>query len=133
LSERDQHSARESFEAFRELVERFPDSRYAPDARLRMTYIINSLAQSQVHIARHYLNRGAYVAAINRAQTAVTDFDGVPAAEEALSIMWRAYQALGMTDMANDTRRILEQNFPNSAFLNPGAPRRESRSWFQLW
>lgn len=134
LSERDQHAAKESFSAFRELVERFPDSRYAPDARLRMVHTINSLAQSEVHIARHYFNRGAYVAAINRAQTAVTDFEGVPAAEEALSIMWRAYQALGMTDMANDTRRILEQNFPNSAFLNPEAAQRERGSWWrQLW
>ena len=134
LSERDQQSARESFDAFRELVERFPDSRYAPDARLRMTHIINSLAQSEVHIARHYLSRGAYVAAINRAQAAVTEFDGVPAAEEALSILWRAYQALGMTDMANDTRRILEQNFPDSVFLNPGSrQQRERGSWLRLW
>lgn len=132
LSERDQQSARVSFEAFRELAERFPDSRYAPDARLRMTYIINSLAQSEVHIARHYLSRGAYVAALNRAQNAVTEFDGVPAAEEALFIMMRAYQALNMTDLAGDTRRILEANFPQSSFLSDG--NQPSRgSWWRLW
>ncbi len=132
LSERDQQSARVSFEAFRELVERFPDSRYAPDARLRMTYIINSQAQSEVHIARHYLSRGAYVAALNRAQNAVTEFDGVPAAEEALFIMMRAYQALNMSDLANDTRRILETNFPQSAFLSEGAQRQRG-AWWRLW
>lgn len=132
LSERDQQSARVAFEAFRELAERFPDSRYAPDARLRMTYIINSLAQSEVHIARYYLSRGAYVAAINRAQNAVTAFDGVPAAEEALFIMMRAYQALDMTDLANDTRRILEQNFPESRFLATG-DQRQGNAWWRFW
>ncbi len=132
LSERDQHSARESFEAFRELVERFPDSRYAPDARLRMTYIVNSLAQSEVHIARHYLNRGAYVAALNRAQNAVTAFDGVPAAEEALFIMMRAYQALNMVDLASDTQRILETNFPQSSFLSGGG-QQERGAWWRIW
>jgi len=65
LAERDQKATKESFEAFKELAARFPDSRYTPDARLRMTYIINSLAQYEVHVARYYYTRGAYVAAIN--------------------------------------------------------------------
>ncbi|WP_180683418.1 outer membrane protein assembly factor BamD [Tepidicella baoligensis] len=132
LSERDQKAARVSFEAFRELVERFPDSRYAPDARLRMTYIINSLAQSEVHVARYYFNRGAYVAALNRAQTAVTEYQGVPAAEEALYIMLRSYEALGMNDLAADTRRILESNFPQSPFLTQGF-QRDRGPWWKLW
>ena len=74
LSERDQKAAKESFESFKELVTRFPDSRYTPDARARMTYIVNSLAQYEVHVARYYYSRGAYVAAINRAQHAVADY-----------------------------------------------------------
>jgi outer membrane protein assembly factor BamD len=134
LSERDQKAAKVSFESFKELAERFPDSRYAPDARLRMTYIINSLAQSEVHVARYYLQRGAHVAALNRAQQAVTDYQGVPAAEEALFIMVQAYEALNMTDMATDTRRVLEANFPGSRFLSQGFARdRERGPWWKLW
>lgn len=134
LSERDQKAAKVSFESFKELAERFPDSRYAPDARLRMTYIINSLAQSEVHVARYYLQRGAHVAALNRAQQAVTDYQGVPAAEEALFIMVQAYEALNMTDLAADTRRVLEANFPGSRFLSQGFAReRERGPWWKLW
>ena len=134
LSERDQKAAKVSFESFKELAERFPDSRYAPDARLRMTYIINSLAQSEVHVARYYLQRGAHVAALNRAQQAVTDYQGVPAAEEALFIMVQAYEALNMPDMATDTRRVLEANFPGSRFLSQGVARdRERGPWWKLW
>src|SRR5204862_22840 len=67
LSERDQKAAKESFEAFKELVNRFPESKYTPDARARMTYIVNSLAKYEVHVARYYYSRGAYVAAIGLA------------------------------------------------------------------
>ncbi|MDM7464368.1 MAG: outer membrane protein assembly factor BamD [Tepidimonas taiwanensis] len=132
LSERDQKAAKDSFEAFKELVERFPDSRYAPDARQRMTYIVNSLAQYEVHVARYYYRRGAYVAAINRAQTALKDYQNVPAAEEALYILMKSYEALDMAEQAKDARRVLEANFPNSAFLTQGF-RRDSRPWWKLW
>ena len=87
LSERDQKAAKESFESFKELVTRFPDSRYTPDARVRMNYIVNSLAQYEVHVARYYYTRGAYVAAVNRAQQALVDYREAPALEEALYIM----------------------------------------------
>ncbi|RYF64724.1 MAG: outer membrane protein assembly factor BamD, partial [Comamonadaceae bacterium] len=86
LSERDQKAAKESFESFKEMVTRFPESRYAPDARQRMNYIVNSLAQYEVHVARYYYSRGAYLAAINRAQLALADYREVPALEEALYI-----------------------------------------------
>jgi outer membrane protein assembly factor BamD len=79
-----------------------------------MTYVVNSLAESEVNVARYYLSRGAYLAAINRAQLALTDYQGVPAAEQALSIMVKSYEALGMQDLAQDTRRVLEKNFPAS-------------------
>ncbi|MBD3893364.1 outer membrane protein assembly factor BamD [Hydrogenophaga sp.] len=132
LSERDQQAARESFEAFRELVTRFPDSRYAPDARDRMRYIINSLAQSEVHVARYYYVRGAHLAAINRAQTALTDFPDTPALEEALYILVRSYDALGMAQLRDDARRVLQLNFPQSTLLTHGF-RRPDDPWWKIW
>lgn len=131
LSERDQKAAKESFEALRELTSRFPDSRYAPDARSRMTHIVNSLAQSEVHVARYYVERGAYLAAINRAQTALTDYPKAPALEEALVILVRSYNALGMTQLRDDTLRVLKANYPQSAFLGNGAGK--SGAWWKLW
>ena len=132
LSERDQKAAKESFEAFKELVTRFPESRYTPDSRARMTYIVNSLAQYEVHVARYYYSRGAYVAAINRAQSAVTDYQDVPALEEALFIMLRSYDALGLTQLAGDTRRVMEKNYPRSEYLTRGF-RSKQDPWWKIW
>ena len=131
LSERDQKAAKESFEAFRELSIRYPDSRYTPDARARMTYIVNSLAQYEVHVARYYFTRGAYVAAINRAQAALAEYREVPALEEALYIMVRSYDALGMTQLRDDSRRVLEKNYPDSAYLSRGF--KSNQPWWKLW
>ncbi len=132
LSERDQKAAKESFDAFKELVARFPDSRYTPDAKARMTYIVNSLAQYEVHVARYYYSRGAYVAAINRAQSAVTDHQDVPALEEALFIMLRSYDALGLTQLAGDTRRVIEKTYPKSEYLTRGF-RAKQDPWWKFW
>ncbi len=132
LAERDQKAAKESFEAFRELVTRFPESRYTPDARLRMTYTVNSLAQSEVHVARYYFSRGAYVAAINRAQTAITDYRDVPALEEATYILYRSYDALGMAQLRDDTKRVLEKTYPQSQFMTKGF-RAVDTPWYQFW
>ncbi|MDP3811094.1 MAG: outer membrane protein assembly factor BamD [Hydrogenophaga sp.] len=132
LSERDQKAAKESFESFRELVTRFPDSRYTPDARSRMTYIVNSLAQYEVHVARYYHSRGAYVAAINRAQTALTDYTDAPALEEALFIMLRSYEALGMTQLRDDTRRVMQASYPQSEYLSKGFKSVDS-PWWKVW
>lgn len=132
LSERDQRAAKESFEAFRELVSRFPDSRYTPDARSRMAYIVNSLAQYEVHVARYYHQRGAYVAAINRAQTAIAEYREAPALEEALHVLIQSYDALGMTDLSADARRVLEKNFPQSRYLGHTATT-TSTSWWKKW
>lgn len=117
LSARDPKAMREAFDAFKELVARFPDSRYAPDARARMNYLLNALAQSEVNVARYYLQRGAHVAAIQRAQGALREYQGAPAAEEALSILIRAYDALGMQALREDAERVLRANFPNSRYL----------------
>jgi len=132
LSERDQKAAKESFESFRDLVARFPDSRYTPDARARMTYILNSLAEYEVHVARFYYSRGAYVAAVNRAQLALADYRDVPAQEEALFILIRSYDAMGMDKLRDDARRVLEKNYPNSDFLSKGF-RPKGNPWWKFW
>ncbi len=132
LSERDQKAAKESFESFKELTTRFPDSRYSPDARQRMTYIVNSLAQYEVHVARYYFTRGAYVAAVNRAQLALNDYQDVPALEEALYILVRSYDAMGLTQLRDDSRRVLDKNFPNSAYLSQGFKANQD-PWWKVW
>jgi outer membrane protein assembly factor BamD len=139
LSERDQKAAKESFESMRELVTRFPDSRYAPDARQRMTHIVNSLAMYEVHVARYYFNRGAHLAAVNRAQAAIADYPNAPALEEALAILVKSYDALGMTTLRDDALRVMKTSFPRSALLagskaQPAQPAESSKSpWWKLW
>jgi len=113
-SERDPKSARDSFDAFKELVQRFPDSKYAPDALARMKYLVNALASHEIHVAHWYVRRGAYVAAANRAQFALKNYPEAPIQEEALLIMIRSYDALGMRELRDDTERILKKNFPDS-------------------
>ena len=117
LSERDQRASRDAFQAFKQLVDQFPASRYAPDARLRMNYIINSLATYEVHVARYYFRRGAYVAAANRAQQAITDYQQAPSTEEALAILVQSYDKLQLDALRDAAERVLRQNFPDSRFL----------------
>jgi outer membrane protein assembly factor BamD len=116
-TERDPKSVRESFDAFKELAQRFPESRYAPDALARMKYLVNALASHEVHVARWYIRRGAYVAAANRAQFALKNYPEAPAQEDALLVMIQAYDALGMADLRDDAERILRKNFPQSEHL----------------
>lgn len=132
LSERDQKAAKESYESFRELATRFPESRYTPDAVARMRYVVNSLAQYEVHVARYYFSRGAYVAAVNRAQSALTDYADAPALEEALSLIVRSYDALGMTQLRDDAERVLRASYPNSEYLAGGLKKPRDR-WWKLW
>jgi outer membrane protein assembly factor BamD len=132
LSERDLKAARESFEAFRQVITRFPDSRYAEDSRARMRYLVNSMAGGEVHIARFYFRRGAYLAAINRAQGVVQQYQGAPAVEEALFIMLKGYEKLGLEDLRADADRIMRLNFPNSEFYARGL-RFDDRSWWEVW
>ena len=132
LSERDLQAAREAFDAFREVVTRFPESKYAPDAEARMKYLVNSMAAGEVHIARYYFKRGAYVAAINRAQAAVRQYQQAPAIEEALYIMLMSYEKLGLTDLRGDTERVMRANFPRSDLLSRGYQSADRR-WWQVW
>jgi outer membrane protein assembly factor BamD len=135
VSERDQQASREAYQSLRQLIQQFPDSRYAPDALQRMDYILNALAEAEVAVARYYLGRGAPVAAANRAKQAVVDYEKSPAVEEALAIMAESYDRLGLTDLRDDARRVLRSSFPQSRFLEgagPGAPA-SGRPWWRLW
>ena len=129
MADRDQKAAKESFEAFRELVTRFPDSKYSEDARLRMRYSVNILAKSEINVARFYLNKGAYVAAINRAQAALNDYRDVPALEDALRILIECYDKLGLTQLRDDTRRVLQNTFPNAT----AAVAPDKAAWWRFW
>ena len=132
LSERDLKAAREAFEAFRQVLVRFPDSRYAEDSRARMRYLVNSMAGGEVHIARFYYNRGAFLAAVNRAQGVVQQYQGAPAVEEALFIMMKGYEKLGLDDLRADAERVMKLNFPDSELYAKGL-RVDNRRWWQVW
>ena len=132
LSERDQRAARDAFQAFKQLSDQFPASRYTADARQRMSFIVNSLANYEVHVARYYFRRGAYVAAAARAQQAVADFQTSPATEEALYIMVASYDKLELTALRDDADRVLRKNYPSSAYLSLGLAARDKR-WWKFW
>ena len=131
MTERDPKAAVDAFEAFKSLVTRYPGSKYTPDAIQRMNYLVNALAAHEVHVARYYMKRGAFVAAANRAQHALKTYPQAPANEEGLVIMVKAYDALGMTDLRNDAERVMLQNFPNSKYLKGGVGR--DSPWWQIW
>jgi outer membrane protein assembly factor BamD len=133
LSERDPQAAKEAFESFKIVAERFPNSKYAPDALDRMRYIVNSLAEADVIVARFYYQRGAYLASANRAQLVIRDYDRAPAVEEALYILYKSYQKLGMTDLSKDTARVFKLNFPDSPMLETGQRVQKERRWWQIW
>jgi outer membrane protein assembly factor BamD len=131
-TERDPRSARDSFAAFKDLATKFPDSKYTPDALARLNFLVNALASHEVHVARYYMSRGAYLAAANRAQYTVKTYPEAPAVEEALYIMVQAYERMGMKDLRDDSERVLVKNFPKSPWLS-GTHVRADKSWWQLW
>ncbi len=132
MSDRDPKAAREAFEAFQQLVTRYPESKYAPDAIARMKYLVNALASSEVHVARYYYKRGAYVAAANRGKYVLEHYQQSPALEEALAIMARSYEKLGMNDLRDDALRVLKLNFPKSEFVSSDVKVRE-KAWWKFW
>ena len=132
LSERDQQASRDAYQSFRQLIEQFPQSTYADDARQRMNYIVNSLAAYEVHVARYYFRRGAYVAAANRAKQTVLEFQQTPSAEEALYIMMQSYDRLGLTQLRDDAGRVLKTSYPNSTILANGLGNKKA-PWWQIW
>ena len=120
---------RESFAAFRELVAKFPYSKYAEDSILRMQYLTNAMSSYEVKVARYYYNRGAYVAAVNRAQNSLVNFPRTPANEDALDVLVKAYDKLGMTQLRDDSEAILRKTFPNGKYVAGPPP----KPWWQFW
>ncbi len=133
LSERDQRASRDAFQAFKQLADQFPDSKYTPDAKLRMQYIVSSLAEYEVHVARYYFRRGAYVAAANRAQQAVSEFQSSPSSEEALFIIAQSYDRLQLPELRDAATRVLRTNFPQSRFLSGAGVGSDGKPWWRLW
>ena len=129
LAERDQAAARESYQSFKQLSEQFPDSKYTPDARVRMDFTVNMLAEYEVRVADYYMRRGAYVAAANRAKESVIEFPQTASTAQALSIMVRSYDRLGLVPLRDDAQRVLDKNFPNSSF----AEKKKDTAWWKFW
>ncbi len=127
LSERPPTTARKSFAAFKTVVEQYPKSDYAHDARRRMTYLRNRLADYEVHVASYYLRRGAYVAASQRAKGCIEQYDGAPAIQRALETLVRSYRELGYDELAANAEKVYVENYPEAKPLNQG------HSWWQVW
>lgn len=131
-SDRDPQMIHDSYMAFKELITRYPDSQYVPDARLRMQYLSNQMAKHELHVADYYLRRGAYLAALSRAQEVLQQYPNSPSTRPALLVMVRAYEKLGMTDLRDDTQRVLNLNGGSEA-ATALAIARDEKSWWQFW
>jgi outer membrane protein assembly factor BamD len=132
LTDRDPRASREAFDAFKEVVTRYPDSKYAEDAEARMYTLVNALASHEVHVARYYMKRGAYIAAANRAQYAIRYYPNAPALEEAVFVLVKAYDALGMDELRDGADRVMRTNFPDSRYLKVGGDRKDA-PWWRVW
>lgn len=142
-TERDQKATRTAFDAFKQLIERFPNSIYTPDATARMQYLLYAMTQYELHVARFYHRHGAYLAAVNRAQALINDYRDSPATEEALFIMMQSYDKLGLKDLRDDTARVFKKNFPNSKFIKNDTNNKNNNNnknadkntnpWWKIW
>jgi outer membrane protein assembly factor BamD len=136
---RDVGAARDSFYDFSQLIRRFPNSKYAPDAQKRMIYLRNLLAQSEIYIARYYIRRGAYVAAANRGRYVFEKFQHTPSVPDALAIMVEAYQLLDMPELANEALQVLSTNYADhesldgaGQFRDKNSVKNSEKSWLQI-
>ncbi len=129
-SERDPQAAQESFDAFKELVTRFPNSKYTPDSRVRMQYLVNELAGHELHIAKYYLRRGAYIAAVNRAQDILKEYPNSPSTRDALGIMIASYDAMGMPELRDGAKQVLAMNSTAAQNIEAG---KSAKTWWQFW
>ena len=131
LAKRPPQDARKSFDAFSRVVQLYPNSDYAAESRQRMLHIRNRLAEYEIHVARYYIKRGAYVAALARARYEIENYDGAPITREALEISAECYRRIGMNDLADDARKLLEANFPGDTGKNAGHS--QSKHWWRFW
>lgn len=131
IRDRDQSAAMEAFQDFDELCRRFPDSRYAPDARQRLVFLRNNLSYYEIDVARYYLKRKAYVAAANRARYLLETFPNSPESGNALAVMHQAYTEMQMPALADDALRVLELNYPDHPYLT--GERGDRSFWSRLW
>ena len=129
MTKRDQGNTLQSFEDFNDLVTRYPNSRYAADARQRMIYLRDNLARGDINVAEFYLRRGAYVAAINRAQAAIVGYPQTQANEAALDVLAKSYDKLGLTQLRDDSLAVLKRTFPESPYLAAAPP----KPWWKFW
>jgi outer membrane protein assembly factor BamD len=131
VRDRDQSKARESFMDFSELIRRFPDSRYVPDARQRMIFLRNNLAAYEIAVAEYYIRREAYIAAANRARYALEVYPNTPQTAEALVVLHRSYTELELTELAEGSMAVLALNFPDYYYVQG---RKKPRRWIDwLW
>ncbi|MGA9574789.1 MAG: outer membrane protein assembly factor BamD [Lysobacterales bacterium] len=130
VRDRDQTAARESFRDFDELIRRFPDSRYAPDARQRMVFLRNNLSFYELDVARYYMRRKAYVAAAARARYAIENYPGSPELGDALEILAVSYTEMGLPELAEDAEKVLALNYPDHPYLTGGD---KKGFWHWLW
>jgi outer membrane protein assembly factor BamD len=130
LTMRPPKNGQESFSVLSQMIQRFPDSIYTADARQRMIFLRNRLADYELHVARYYMKRGAWLAAANRARYSIEHYDGAPAVAESLGIMVQAYDRLGMTDLADDARRVLAASYPENV---PRVAREAKNPWYKFW
>lgn len=131
MRDRDMTAALEAFADFDELCRRFPDSRYAPDARQRMVFLRNNLSFYEIEVARYYLKRRAYVAAANRARYLLETYPNSPVAGSALEILHIAYTEMGMHELAEDALRVMELNYPNHPYVTGSS--QDGSFWARLW
>jgi outer membrane protein assembly factor BamD len=131
LADRDPKAARESFEGFKDLVTRYPESTYASDSRERMAYLVEALARHEIRVAQYYLSRGAYLAAANRAQDAIVRFPNSPIHKDGLDVMIEAYDRMGMVELRDDARKVLAKNFPADRMVREGQNR--GAPWWKFW
>jgi len=132
ISDRDPKTLKVSFAALKELVERYPKSRYYKDATQRMIYLVNTLAQHELHVARYYMKRTAYLAALNRAKYVLEYYPNSSSVEEALVISISAYDYMDLNDLKADTLRILQTNYPQNPMVL-GKVSNDERVWWKFW
>ena len=131
IAERDPQAAKASFEAFQTLLKRFPKSRYAKDARERMLFLTAALAEHELHIARYYYQRGAYLAAANRAKTVLEYYANTSRVKSALAMLILSYDKIGESKLRDDAKRVFERNYPGVDPLQ--AANFNAKAWWHLW